>query len=885
MEGQLLRSSSERAGKMSNDQVCRIVYLSAAYADKRQEDGDVSTPAHVQVKGAAGELERDDAGAAAAQREMSSDSAALWAEVESPPRHVPTLAQFDEHEHAPFEDGEVEEDEDQGPPSNQEAVRRENVDDDFQYAGKLDNYNFVGEHRRLLPLRDMQPTSKKRSFSGSTVSEEGARTARRQRVGSQESRRPQDLPSIREMDRNPWRGLESEDQRSFNIPSVVPMSTPLRSPFVHKVNPFYQDELANVSGRAPTLRGSSIDSVSSVGAGGNPCGRTGSQSTSQDTPRSRAECMEVDEDSEGDTPASFSLLEKPTRSHRGTYAGRPQLGSGPRCLQDIISDRTSPYEASRERNRDELRRGGYRPALEEEDGEPMHEHSANRDARREGLDERTDRFSHFSALPNTKAWRYRQREGCVVRDSRDRLANLEAQAESGFPEDTSYVARAGRQDPEQDEEEEEMESDQEEREKEAERAWRQRRTATRLPTALMAEEAMEDVPTLIDSPHSDKWAIHQSDPEEWYAGMSRDWMRSVWMDENPTVLFSVFNYRFTSNDEINRHIESHVTAITVQLTGEEDFHVVPPEPDSERELSVRELPSIWAIRGLSEAAAWELIKLKVISSRGVSIITHPRTLQNPRYVCGLAGFLRPDVKSTKMAVLNVLESSYMKKRLLELVRSSESMEHLSYAKRVEKVIASLDVRFMETKEDGWVANVFVHPPTDDLEEWRLWAEEMRSCKYNLFLNGTGKARRPFWCAGCRGVDHEELACPFPKSRGWKGPQAGDRLHTKFWAPDAGRGRKPGRGRGQGRGGMYRQLGQFATTSTPATQGRGARGAPSVSANRGRGGFGTQKGSSQRGGYGQHWNHSQRGEYEPYGGWRSEGNFRTPSKRGAWSVRY
>ncbi|KAI0699392.1 hypothetical protein C8T65DRAFT_697675 [Cerioporus squamosus] len=193
------------------------------------------------------------------------------------------------------------------------------------------------------------------------------------------------------------------------------------------------------------------------------------------------------------------------------------------------------------------------------------------------------------------------------------------------------------------------------------------------------------------------------------------------------------------------------------------------------ELRARDLPYLWVIRGLSEAAAWEMVKLRVISARGVSIITHPKAIENPKFVCGLAGFLRPDVK-TKAAVLSVLESEYMLKRLADL----------SGPRRTSHRIPRF--RFMATKEDGYVANVYILPPSDDLDEWRGWAEEMRACRFNVFLNGTGSARKAFWCGGCRGLTTRIRSAPSQDER-LDGSSGGQKLHTKYWTPERFRGHR------------------------------------------------------------------------------------------------
>ncbi len=787
--------------------------------------------------------------------------------MDASPRLVHALAQFDEHESSPFEDGELNDIEDTGPPPNQEALRSEV----HEYAGNLSNFDFVGEHKRSLFLHGMEPTARKRSYSGSMTSEEGRRSARRPKVFRQESPPRPSLPSIRELVGNPWRGEEGRDAGSFTFPSAVPRSTPLRSPSTRQITPFYHDEQANVSGHAPTVRGASLDTTSST-AKELDVGQV-SRTSSRATFRSRTHSMEVDE---GPVLEGCSLLQRPLAEQDGPGAGRRKTVDGRRSLHDVLSEQDVSYPTSKERNAEELRRGGYRPRAQEEREFSMErERSASMADFGEGVEDEMDGSqSHFSALPNTKAWQYRQEKRREEKGHEYVPDVLRRRSRSRFEEDDTQATRARVSNCGWDEEDEGTTTGRDVQEREtAPEWWQMKATRTRrLPTALMGEEDVVDVPRKIDNPHRDRWTIHLSDPEEWYVGMSTEWMKTVWLDEKPTVLLTVFNYKFTKNDEIKRHIESHVTTLTTQLTGETDFHVVPPEPEWRRELSFRELPSLWAIRGLSEEAAWEMISLKAISTRGVSIITHPRSLHNPRYVCGLAGFLRPDVKSTKLAVLSVLESDYMMQRLADLVQSNEALEHIPRGKRVERVIDSLDIRFMETKEDGWVANVFILPPTDDLDEWRQWAEEMRAYEYNLFLNGTGKARKAFWCGGCRGVDHEDPACPFPKSKGWKGPEAGDRLHTKYWAPTATRGRKPGRGQDQGRGGVHRPVGQVSM-ATPGPRGKYARGGPHPPTSGGRV-FGGQRGGV-----------AQRGAFTLRGGMRSDWSSQTPSRWGPGEARY
>ncbi|TFK79332.1 hypothetical protein K466DRAFT_606223 [Polyporus arcularius HHB13444] len=820
---------------------------------------------------------------AAEQRESSTDSAPLWAALGDLPRPAPTLALFDEHESSSFEDGEFDEVEDQGPPPNQAANYVGNSEDAHDRYMSLDE--ITSKHRPSLPFHDHEPTARKRSWTGSAASDEERRAARRQRVTGQVLPQQNALPPIRELMRNPWRGTSEAREVSYAFPS--PVSRPATSRLLYKRNesPFYHDEHANVSGHAPTLRGSSIDSTPEASATGEPANRA--SVVSRASSRQESVAMEMDEE-EGELKRS-SLLQPPGTRRRVQEAAHSKSGgSNARSLRELLSDPDALSGTEREQERRERWRGGYRPL---ERGTVGTRTERWRDELEElrrverDEDEDMDRRSHFSALPNTKAWEHSHGKGGVQEtyvnagNARTPGRRTSFQDPAGHGHETSrsedggrysHISQAGRSRYSMIEEDEDVRTRGDAKENGQDLEWWQENRTSRMPSALAKEDEVEDVPAVVTSPHSDRWTIHQSNPEEHFTGLSKEWMRAVWKDEKPIVLFTVFNYRFTKNQEVNRHIDTNVTAITTYLTGEKDFHVVPPDPEWRHDIRARDLPYLWVIRGLSEAAAWEMIKLHVISDRGVSIITHPKSLENPRFVCGLAGFLRPDVKATKEAVLDILGSKGMLMKLAAMVRSNERLGHLSIERRVEKIVESLDIRFMATKEDGDVANVYILPPSDDMDEWREWADVMRGCRFNVFINGTGTARKAFYCGGCRGVDHEDQECPIPLMKGWKGPQAGDRWHSKYWEPEHANGRRPERGRGHSQRGSAPRAPTTATKFLTAN-GRGARGG-SMGPVRGRG-------RGQTRGYGA------RAEHEQYGGMRGAGTARSPSFQEAWTARF
>ncbi|RDX54665.1 hypothetical protein OH76DRAFT_1415411 [Lentinus brumalis] len=779
-------------------------------------------------------------------RAGSVDSGPLWSAVGSPPRLSPALAQFDECESRAYEDGEVQYVADEeAPPANQEALWTETANGRSRVQERYERYEAsFSEFRRPLSLLDDEPTARKRSWAGSTRSEEDRRSARRPRIADRSDDSLPKLPSIREMVGNPWSGLGGEGVSNLNFLAPVSTSTPVPRPsYARDRNSYQHDDCANLSGHPPTLRGASIDSSPTSSDKEASELRTREQSRARSSTDPEEAAMEVDAGLVGN-----SLLERPM-GRQGRGREEPRSGSvGPWNLRSTRTEFEAGSGAKRDRIQEEFWRGGYRP-------NGWNGEEARTDAtEREGYEHeraargsfRESRRSHFSALPHTKAWEFthgtlgRAQPGSEDRVPRmvgQRASCMEEEGGPGCPrseyqEDTSHDWRAGR---DQDEDDASVcdEGAVENEGRNAPHEWWQDGRTSRLPTMLMREEEAEDVPTVAKNPHSD--------PEEQYAGMSREWMKAIWMNDEPVLLLTVFNYKFTKNQEINRHIETSISAATMYLTGATGFHVVPPDPEWRYEIRARDLPYLWVIRGLPEAAVWEMVKFRVVSARGVSFITHPKSISNPRFVCGLAGFLRPDVKATKAAVLDILESEYMKSRLTDMVH--------------------------------------------DLDEWREWAEEMRGCRYNVFLNGTGAARKVFWCGGCRGVDHEEQECPFPKMKGWKGPLAGERSHSKYWGPEASISRNPSRGRG-----TEVRFGGSMNMRTPTSNGRGMRGGwPGSGSGRARGGhrggfaprnaYGQRDFSSQRSAFTQHGTQKQRG------GMRGDWPLKTPTRFATWGERY
>ncbi len=773
------------------------------------------------------------------ERQQSFDSGPLWATLSPILRTSgsPAIAQFDEHESAVYEEGEVQE-RDETPPSNQNASRsaQETCEEETMRLQDV-----VGEHARTDLTAEPMSTACKRSWMGSPPTEEVLRPARRHKHEHHTvQKKALRLPSIDEMVANPWGGLGNADRDSFRFGMPVSSSTPKPGVEAQYSTPT-QYEFArhtNQSGQPPTpfsfgtLSSETGNAHHAKGHKNAGYDRTGTALGFEDAGYATDRSVGADEDMGG-------LLEERQRRASATR----------RNLRDVLTD---PEPGLEMRQRDEpphrdpfwrARRGearfsgGYvsgRGDAEVLDGHGARSLAVDDLEKPTDEDRRSRADSYFSAIPNTKAWDYRatRHASRMRRDERgqERMQDDEGPNDLDAPD---YFGCDGRtmddtREHERDDNVSRMRSasmasardyDQESyrgrdvpKARQNTQAWDEGSWRApdvegehygwygpsedygATPTAMEGDEEGDDKPVLLDDPRDSKWAVHFDDPETLLCGQSGDWTRVLWRDPEPSVMFTVFNYRYTKDGPTNRHIEASVTALTELITGESGFHVVPPDPEWKTSIKVRDLPFVWVIRGLSAEGATAMTRLRVISTRAVSIITYPRYISNPRWVCGLVGFLRPDVDAIKAAVLQVLRTDDMLRRLEYLTSTNKQLEGIPKDRRVDYIIGTLRIKISVANDGEHIANVYIFPPTNDLGQWREWAGVMRSSRYNVFLNGTGMARKVFWCAGCRGVDHEAEECPLPTMRGWKGPDAGERSHTLNIIP-RGQAGKPVRGRG------------------------------------------------------------------------------------------
>ncbi|RDX45814.1 hypothetical protein OH76DRAFT_1485966 [Lentinus brumalis] len=249
-----------------------------------------------------------------------------------------------------------------------------------------------------------------------------------------------------------------------------------------------------------------------------------------------------------------------------------------------------------------------------------------------------------------------------------------------------------------------------------------------VPTAVARDPMAADFPVVLEDPANPKWCVHFDDPEALIMGQSADWIREIWKDTKPNVILSVYNYKYTDNGDINKLIEATVTKMTKLLTGETTFNVVPPDPERSYEIQRRELPFTWTIRGLTTGGARTMTNIRAASMNGLAFLTYPRAVRNPNWVCGLVGFLRPDINAISAAVLKVLRGEEMIQWLTSMTSRNAHLQAIPESRRVAHVISSLKVEMSKTDRGEDVANVYLIPPTDDMEEWHEAGMERKQSK-------------------------------------------------------------------------------------------------------------------------------------------------------------
>ncbi len=303
--------------------------------------------------------------------------------------------------------------------------------------------------------------------------------------------------------------------------------------------------------------------------------------------------------------------------------------------------------------------------------------------------------------------------------------------------------------------------------------WEQQEDGEVLPSALRDEAPRNDaIPTPV--PSGGFPSIHRDDPESAVRGMALEWMREIWSDApNSDVLVHVYNYRFTDNDTLNRRVAEALRWVFEVITGESGFDVVPPEPEEGLRQRQRDLPCIWAIRGLTPRGTAAATDRGTWSFEAISFIASPRSTTMQSWLFTLEGFLEGNEQKIRNAVLRVLTKEPMQQWIADMISANPSFAGRSTEQAMEEILDSLRVEVMQLGNGSYVANVHLRSPTRSLREWRRWVSELRSRRYRTFAIGTGRVRYVAPCSGCSSVAHPAHLCPFPRLRGWNGPGPGE----------------------------------------------------------------------------------------------------------------
>ncbi|KAI0716019.1 hypothetical protein C8T65DRAFT_694499 [Cerioporus squamosus] len=293
-----------------------------------------------------------------------------------------------------------------------------------------------------------------------------------------------------------------------------------------------------------------------------------------------------------------------------------------------------------------------------------------------------------------------------------------------------------------------------------------------IPAALAAED-LEDEEEPTDVPEGGFPIVHRDDPETSLAGMARDWTREVWSDPPLSdVLVEVYNYQYSEEDTFNRRVADNITRHFEGITGEEGFDVVPPEPEEGLRLRARELPTMWAVRGLSPRGVARATARSVWSFPSMTFFTSPRVVSIQTWLFMVEGFLRGDDQKIRAAILRVLGEEEMMEWLERMIGANPDFAGWPLERAVQEVVSSLRVDTLQLGNGNFVSNIHMRSPTRDVREWRRWVAHLRSRRYRSFSIGTGRVRPVIPCTGCRSVAHPSHLCPFPRTRGWNGPEPG-----------------------------------------------------------------------------------------------------------------
>ncbi|KAI1782313.1 hypothetical protein LXA43DRAFT_1104274 [Ganoderma leucocontextum] len=319
----------------------------------------------------------------------------------------------------------------------------------------------------------------------------------------------------------------------------------------------------------------------------------------------------------------------------------------------------------------------------------------------------------------------------------------------------------------------------------------------------VVENADDDGLSATPIPEGGYPTIHRDDPEGPFLGQSRGWMWQMWRDPPGTVVFvQVWNHHYSDNIRQNRLTAERLYNAVHAITGETDFYIVPPERDPGAPAG-HDSPFLWAVRNLSPPGGQQVTNRLLWSLADITLLAFTRTVEIPRWLLSLEGFIRADEASITGTVRAVLESPEHRRRLEVMLAANPDYAGANHNDAVRSILSTLRVEVLTLNNGNIVANVYMNSPTRDVRQWRTWVSHLRRLGYGNYTNATATPREIRWCLGCRSVAHPTHLCPFPNLPGWNGPPAGEDGPGQ---PHHGGVAGAGYGGGRGRGGMRGQQG-------------------------------------------------------------------------------
>ncbi len=277
--------------------------------------------------------------------------------------------------------------------------------------------------------------------------------------------------------------------------------------------------------------------------------------------------------------------------------------------------------------------------------------------------------------------------------------------------------------------------------------------------------AEENGPTPI--PFEGDPEVHQHDPESHLRGMSDDWIQEVWADpEDTSITLSTFNPRFTRSYGTNRRTASDIRQAIASITGESGFLVIAPDQAQGHR---GRGPHEWAVTGLTTDGVGLLLRRRVWSLKQITFFPRRRSLETPRLLLALEGFLDDSIANIQNAVRSTFERPLVRHRIEQLINANPEFSNVPADEAYRRVMSSLRVSVYTLDNGTVVANVFMRSPTLSIRVWRLWIQELRNLIFGSYHTAIARARRITICAGCSGADHPSHLCPFARMQGWNGP--------------------------------------------------------------------------------------------------------------------